>query len=140
MNANQEVEDAIVAFLRTQERVKYLEASVKASQQALDLLTLQFTEGEKDFTGVFVLQGELVGKQDQYAQAQGDVVTSLINVYKALGGGWEARCQGFRVHDAITIAPVIIEEMPSPADPAIEVSPVPARPTKLPAATGARDA
>jgi hypothetical protein len=44
---------------------------------------------------VFVLQGDLVRKQDQLAAAQGDVVTSLISVYKALGGGWQIRCPGF---------------------------------------------
>ena len=41
---------------------------------------------------MFLLQGELVGDQNQLAQAQGDIVTSLIQLYKALGGGWEIRC------------------------------------------------
>ena len=44
---------------------------------------LNFKEGETDFTGVFVLQADLARKQDQLAAAQGEVVTSLIAVYKA---------------------------------------------------------
>ncbi|MEM8678292.1 MAG: hypothetical protein AAGF97_02955 [Planctomycetota bacterium] len=38
------------------------------------------------------MQGDLAEKQDEAAAAQGDVVLSLANIYKALGGGWEMRC------------------------------------------------
>ena len=50
------------------------------------------TEGDIDFSAVFLLQGELVDDQDELAQAQGDIITNLIQLYKALGGGWEIRC------------------------------------------------
>ena len=59
-------------------------------------MTLSFDEGEIDFSAVFLLQGALVGSQNELAQVQGDIVTSLINLYKSLGGGWEVRCRGFR--------------------------------------------
>jgi NodT family efflux transporter outer membrane factor (OMF) lipoprotein len=94
LTANREVEDALVAFLNSQQRAKHLEATEEATEEALRLLTLLFNEGEIDFTGVFVLQGDLVAKQDQLAQARGDVALSLIDLYKALGGGWEIRCRG----------------------------------------------
>ena len=94
--ANEEVESALVSFLQTQEQVKSLAASVQATQQALDLELLNFKEGETDFSGVFVLQGDLAVKQDQLAAAQGEVVASLVAVYKALGGGWQIRCPGFQ--------------------------------------------
>ena len=90
--AGQEVEDALVAFLRNQQRVAYLRSSVVETEEALKLLTISFEEGAISFVGVFVLQGELTTSQDALAQAQGDVVTSLINLYKALGGGWQIRC------------------------------------------------
>lgn len=87
--ANQEVEDALVSFLQDLERVKHLQITVKETEEALRLLTISFEEGAIDFTGVFVLQGELAARQDDLAQAQGDVALSLISMYKALGGGWE---------------------------------------------------
>jgi NodT family efflux transporter outer membrane factor (OMF) lipoprotein len=93
LTANQEVEDAMVAFLETQERYRALKISVTATEEALKLLTLSFEEGDIDFSSVFLLQGELVGDQDELAQAQGDIVTRLISLYKALGGGWEIRCR-----------------------------------------------
>jgi NodT family efflux transporter outer membrane factor (OMF) lipoprotein len=100
LTANQEVEDALVAFLRNQQRVKNLESSVEETKEALRLLTISFEDGAISFTGVFVMQGELAAVQDQLAQTRGDVVTSLIAVYKALGGGWEIRCPGFQVRQA----------------------------------------
>jgi hypothetical protein len=36
----------------------------------------------------------LVGNQDSYAVAQGDIALGLIGIYKALGGGWQIRCDG----------------------------------------------
>ena len=96
LRANEEVESALVSFLQTQEQVKSLAASVQATQQALELELLNFKEGETDFSGVFVLQGDLAVKQDQLAAAQGEVVASLVAVYKALGGGWEIRCPCFQ--------------------------------------------
>ena len=94
LTANQEVEDSLVAFLRNQERVTELQASVDATSNALELVLIQYKEGETDFTGVFVMQRELVQLQERLAQAQGEVAESLIGVYKALGGGWEIRRQG----------------------------------------------
>lgn len=96
LTANQEAEDALVAFLRNQDRVESLQTSVEETQEALRLLTISFEEGDISFTGVFVLQGELATRQDQLAEARGNVVTSLIDVYKALGGGWEIRCPWFQ--------------------------------------------
>jgi outer membrane protein TolC len=129
LTANQEVEDALVAFLRTQEVFQSLNKSVQATEEALKLLTLSFEEGEIDFSAVFLLQGELVGAQNELAQAQGDIVISLIGLYKALGGGWEVRYQGFRAQQALTQAPEMIEELPVAAqtngDPGIEEVPMP---------------
>jgi outer membrane protein TolC len=99
LTANQEVEDALVAFLRNQQRVKFLEASVAETQEALRLLTISFEDGAISFTGIFVMQGELAAAQDRLAQTRGDVATSLIGLYKALGGGWEIRCAGYQTRE-----------------------------------------
>ena len=60
LTANQEVEDAMIAFLQTQERYRFLNKSVQATEESLKLLTLSFEEGEIDFSSVFLLQGALV--------------------------------------------------------------------------------
>lgn len=111
LSANEEVENALVSFFRTQQQVEFLSNSTNATQEALDLALILFKEGETDFTPVFVLQGDLAEKQDQLAAARGKVVTSLIDVYRALGGGWEFRCNrsGSLAVEQIT--------QPSPIDP-----------------------
>jgi outer membrane protein TolC len=129
LRANEEVESALVSFLQTQEQVKSLAASVQATQQALELELLNFEEGETDFSGVFVLQGDLAVKQDQLAAAQGEVAASLVAVYKALGGGWEIRCPGFQPGSLSTAEPLAapgdgipnrdgsgLEELPPPLE------------------------
>jgi hypothetical protein len=82
----------LVSFLKTQNVVNSLAGSADATNRALELELIRFKEGESDFTGVFVLQGDLATKQDQLAAARGEVVTSLVSVYKALGGGWGIGC------------------------------------------------
>jgi NodT family efflux transporter outer membrane factor (OMF) lipoprotein len=116
LTANQEVEDALVAFLQNQERVRALADSAQATQRALELELLNFKEGETDFTGVFVLQSDLAVKQDQLATAQGDIVTSLVSLYKALGGGWQIRCPHFQPSEIITPNPSgdNVERLPPP--------------------------
>jgi NodT family efflux transporter outer membrane factor (OMF) lipoprotein len=114
LTANQEVEDSLVAFLRTQEQVKSLAGSVEATQRALELALINFKEGETDFTGVFVLQGDLVGKQDELAATQGEIATSLIRVYKALGGGWEIRLANFQPRGVTAFEAEEILPLPMP--------------------------
>jgi NodT family efflux transporter outer membrane factor (OMF) lipoprotein len=91
LSANQEVEDALVSFLKTREQAQLLASSVAESKRSLDLLLIQFEEGKIEFSPVFFLQGILTSAEDQLAAAEGKVATSLIDVYKALGGGWEIR-------------------------------------------------
>ncbi len=91
LKAQQEVEDALVAFLRTQEQAESLGRSAGAAKSALDLAVLQYREGIKDFTTVLVAQQSLLSEQDKLATALGNISINLVGVYRALGGGWEIR-------------------------------------------------
>ncbi len=91
LQANAEAEDAIVSFLEAQHEVEALTESVVATQRSVELSLTQYREGAIDFNRVFSLQSNLVQEQDRLATAQADVATSLIRIYKALGGGWQIR-------------------------------------------------
>jgi outer membrane protein TolC len=54
----------------------------------------QYEAGTTDLTRVTLLQQNLVPLEDTLAQAQGEIATGLIQVYRALGGGWEIRLSG----------------------------------------------
>ena len=112
LEANAETEDAIVSFLETQEQVKALAESVAASERSVELALTQYREGAIDFNRVFNLESTLVQQQDQLAIAEAEVATSLIRIYKALGGGWQIRLQQ---HVASPVAPELIS-VPEPPE------------------------
>jgi NodT family efflux transporter outer membrane factor (OMF) lipoprotein len=95
LQANLEVEDALIAFLRNRDRVATLSASVEAARRAVEISIVQYRE-KKDFifTSVSTVQQSLAQQEDLLAQAKGEVSRNLIAVYRALGGGWQIRLGG----------------------------------------------
>jgi outer membrane protein TolC len=91
LSAQQDVEDNLVAFLRAQDRADLLAQSVDAARTAVNLAVLQYREGVTDFTTVLTAQQTLLAQQDSLASTLGSISTSLVGVYRALGGGWEIR-------------------------------------------------
>lgn len=91
LTAQKEVEDNLVAFLRTQERAQFLGESTTAAQHSLDLAILQYRQGTIDFTTVLTAQQALLNAQDSLASTLGDISNNLVGVYRALGGGWQIR-------------------------------------------------
>jgi NodT family efflux transporter outer membrane factor (OMF) lipoprotein len=98
LQAVQEVENAMIAYLRTQDQVAFLADAVAAYESAVDVSTVQYKEGAVDFQRVLDAQQNLAQRQDNLVATTGDVGLNLISLYKALGGGWEIR-QG---HDFVS--------------------------------------
>jgi len=91
LSAQQDVEDNLAAFLRAQDRAQLLAQSVTSAQTAVTLALRQYREGVTDFTTVLTAQQALLNQQDSLASTLGTISTSLVGVYRALGGGWEIR-------------------------------------------------
>jgi NodT family efflux transporter outer membrane factor (OMF) lipoprotein len=89
--AQQDVEDNLAAFLKSQDRAEFLGRAVTAAQKSFDLAVLQYREGVVDFTTVLIAQQALLNEQDSLATTLGNISSSLVGVYRALGGGWEIR-------------------------------------------------
>jgi NodT family efflux transporter outer membrane factor (OMF) lipoprotein len=106
LSAAQDVENGLVTFLQSQQRTKFQAASAKDAEEAVQIGLAQYKAGTIDFTRVTQLEQNLVTQQDTLAQAQGEIVTGLIQVYKALGGGWQIRVTGCDPHPADTAGPV----------------------------------
>jgi NodT family efflux transporter outer membrane factor (OMF) lipoprotein len=122
LNADREVEDAIVGYLQGHERVVALRRAVNASQLAVDTATEQYRGGAVDFNRVFLLQGDLVRLQDSLAAAEGDVARALIGIFRGMGGGWEIR---FADTNAMVRLPEVAPPAPAqpPAQPQEAVAP-----------------
>ncbi|MCI0630833.1 MAG: efflux transporter outer membrane subunit [Phycisphaerales bacterium] len=84
-----EVEDALVAFLNEQLRRQSLSGAVASNQRAVNLATRLYEQGLTDFLSVLQAQRDLYVTEAALVQSDRDVITELVSLYKALGGGWE---------------------------------------------------
>jgi hypothetical protein len=131
LKASEEVEDGLVTFLRAHNRAADLREAVKAEQAAFNEAFAQYKGGLVDFNRVVVIQERLVTRQQTLAESQGQVATGLIQVYRALGGGWQIR-NGANAAGPLTAANAVpaegmIKDKAEPVQPApkIEALPVP---------------
>jgi NodT family efflux transporter outer membrane factor (OMF) lipoprotein len=93
LTAGREVQVPLRGFLRSREQAEDLARSVKAARAARETGVQQYRAGTIAFNTVFQLETAQVQQQDNLAVAQGNIALNLINVYRALGGGWEIRTQ-----------------------------------------------
>lgn len=91
LSAHQEVEDSLSAFLKSQEEERLLADAVVASSRSVNLSMLQYREGLIDYQRVLDAQRNLAQQQNAWIQSRSAVATSLVSLYKALGGGWQIR-------------------------------------------------
>ena len=91
INAQREVEDAMVAYTRSKEEERFLKESVTAAQRSVDLSLVQYKEGISDYQRVLDTQRFLATQADRLTEVSGQVGTNLVAAYKALGGGWQIR-------------------------------------------------
>jgi NodT family efflux transporter outer membrane factor (OMF) lipoprotein len=91
LTAYREVEDAMVAFVQSQQESGFRATSAQAAKRSAEIANIQYREGSVDFQRVIDTERFLVAQQDQWTNTRGDIALSLIAVYKALGGGWEIR-------------------------------------------------
>jgi outer membrane protein TolC len=120
LRAGREAEDAAVSFLKAQERTRFLSNSVAAASRTVEITYDQFSQGAIDFTPVFVFEERLAEREDDLAVARGQIALSLVDLYRALGGGWEMRMHGPGAGPAPAPAPAT---QPAGAAPAATTGP-----------------
>ncbi len=86
--AIEEVETSLVAFERARARREQLIEAAQASERAADLARVRFEGGLSDFLQVLDAERTRLAAQDLVARSLAETSTSLVAVYKALGGGW----------------------------------------------------
>jgi NodT family efflux transporter outer membrane factor (OMF) lipoprotein len=91
LNAQAEIENAIIAYLISREQQDWYQKAADAAQGSVDIAQIQYREGLVDFNTVVSNLSALQSQQDLLASTKGSVATNLVNVYLALGGGWQIR-------------------------------------------------
>jgi NodT family efflux transporter outer membrane factor (OMF) lipoprotein len=89
--AQQEVENSLAFFADGQRAASLLERAATASRRSTALAMTQYKSGQTDYTTVLSAEQAQLSVEDSLVSTQGNVVLSLISVYRALGGGWQLR-------------------------------------------------
>ena len=84
-----EAEDALASLSNTQTKDTILAESVTIAEQSANLAFLRYQEGFADYQRVLDAQQALFSQQQRYAANRGEVMRSVIKIYRSLGGGWQ---------------------------------------------------
>ena len=88
LTALEEVENALVGFGNSGARRSALADAVTAARNAALLARHRYTAGLVDFQTVLDTERTVLSIEDSHAASEADGVLALIQLYKALGGGW----------------------------------------------------
>lgn len=89
LNALKEVENGLVGYFQTQERLKYRQEQVVNFTDARELAETLFIEGYTDFLFLIELERLLYLAKIEAIGCKKDLLIELASLFKALGGGWE---------------------------------------------------
>jgi NodT family efflux transporter outer membrane factor (OMF) lipoprotein len=87
--AVRDVEDAVVAFQREQDRRDLYSQTVNANAESVRIANDQYATGVTGFLTVLDAERSLFASQDAMAVSDGAISLDLVALYKGLGGGWE---------------------------------------------------
>jgi NodT family efflux transporter outer membrane factor (OMF) lipoprotein len=89
LQAWHDVDNAMTAYAAEQARRDALAESVAQNRTALSLARARYQQGVSDFLNVLDAERSLLAAQEQLAQSNANVSGNMVQLYKALGGGWE---------------------------------------------------
>jgi len=89
LQAWHEVVNAMVAYRLERQRRGRLQAQVEHARQALSLARDRYRDGVADFLTVLDAERTLLEASQQQATSTTNVSLDLVQLFKALGGGWE---------------------------------------------------
>ncbi len=89
LQAWHDIVNALNAYSFEQRRRDSLNAQVGHAREALSLSRTRYNNGVTDFITVLDAERTLLQAQQQLEQSTTNVSTDFIQLYKALGGGWQ---------------------------------------------------
>jgi NodT family efflux transporter outer membrane factor (OMF) lipoprotein len=114
--ANSEVENGLVQFLKAQERAAALDRSVEHMRRAVEGIEAARELRGADANQIAIITQTKVQQQDLQAQAHGAIALGLIQVYRALGGGWEVGMAAYPLVEVVEVPDELAPIEPLPPD------------------------
>jgi multidrug efflux system outer membrane protein len=87
--AFRDVSDALVEYQKTKEYTASVEQLTETLRDQGRLANARYVGGVSSYLEVLDTERQRLTAEQQLAQAQRDVLTALVRLYKSLGGGWE---------------------------------------------------
>lgn len=84
-----DVEGSLVAYSKELERKDSLGRALQAAERAEALASDQYQAGLVSYNNVLDAQRALLQLKDEWELSNGATFTSLVRLYKSLGGGWQ---------------------------------------------------
>ena len=91
--AFREVDDALISVRKSREELEVQGRRVDALTLYAELARERYDNGYVSFIEVLDADRRLFGAELEHVRSQGNVYTSLVNMYKAMGGGWIVEAQ-----------------------------------------------
>jgi len=89
LTALEDVENALSAYANGRDRVAARQRAADSARKAAELARTLYQAGSTDFQTVLETDRTRLSAEDALASADADVLTAVIQLYKALGGGWQ---------------------------------------------------
>jgi len=89
LTALEEAETALTNYADARDRYAALEAALEASEEAAELARTRYRVGTANFLSVLDAERTLVETRTTLAQSEAARASAEINVFMALGGGWD---------------------------------------------------
>ena len=90
LRALEDVENTLAAYYAEQKKRRILVESVCANEEAVTLANERYRKGLTNFLDVLTAENSLYTAQSNLSKSEANLLTDLISLYKALGGGWNA--------------------------------------------------
>ena len=91
--AFREVSDALIAHAKAREQLGYQESQVATLRNYVELARLRYDNGYTSYIEVLDAERNLFDAEVAQTQTMSNVYVSLVNLYKAMGGGWVAQAE-----------------------------------------------
>lgn len=90
LRALEEAEVSLVRYAKEWQALQQLRASEAQRREAFNIAQLRYEAGEENFLVILDAERSLVTVQDLVVQSEARILSYLTQLYKALGGGWQA--------------------------------------------------